>query len=85
MRKFRWPPEQALADFACSGGETRTLNLVVNSHPLCLLSYPGRPPTRLAGRARRAGPPGSVGPQGRLTPPGLPASQPAGRAPQPLR
>ena len=25
-----------------SGGETRTLNLVVNSHPLCRLSYPGK-------------------------------------------
>ena len=24
-----------------SGGRTRTYNLVVNSHPLCLLSYTG--------------------------------------------
>ena len=27
-----------------SGGETRTLNLAVNSRSLCRLSYPGRPP-----------------------------------------
>jgi 4-hydroxy-2-oxoheptanedioate aldolase len=26
----------------CSGGETRTLNLRINSPPLCQLSYPGR-------------------------------------------
>ena len=27
--------------FSCSGGRTRTSNLVVNSHPLCQLSYAG--------------------------------------------
>lgn len=28
---------------SCSGGETRTLDLAVNSRMLCQLSYPGRP------------------------------------------
>ena len=30
------------AERHCSGGETRTLNLAVNSRSLCRLSYPGR-------------------------------------------
>ena len=47
--------------WAGSGGETRTLNLVVNSHPLCRLSYPGNFGQRYHGRrpaqaGRRAGP-----------------------------
>src|ERR1700681_2664275 len=29
---------------SCSGGETRTLNLAVNSRLLCQLSYPGMAP-----------------------------------------